>query len=153
MRYLLLLLSACLTDISLAQVNTSMPPEARLFYDRAIVSIRPDIKNFVGKKAIHYKKETMNARNLLASLKKDSLLHTIKGSNMEGLAVLILVQASLNIDEEIKNIVIFLRKNPGQDILKETQVLADYKSYLAREVEQILHRNAVLGESVLNNLR
>ena len=138
---------------SSAQVNTNMPPEASLFSLRSMAAIKPETKNLVNRYALQFKEKKMNTSDLLLRLKKEPSLQILNRHDIAGIAVLILVKVSVNTDEVLKKKVMHHRNNPSPDIIKETKELTDYKSLLARNVEQIINENIVSHESVVNHLK
>lgn len=153
MKYILLL-TLCLWTISgYTQVNSIMPPEATIFYNKAIEIIRPEIKRLIHTSALNFKKERPDASLLIAQLKRDPILKKLNQEDVEGIAVLVMVQASKNTDEELKKLVLVLRNNPGQGSMEETKKLADFKSFLAENINQIMDKTSISQESVINNLK
>ncbi len=130
-----------------------MPPEATIFYNKAIDIIRPEIKKLVHGFALHCKKEKPDEDRLIIHLKRESILRNLNKADIEGIAVLVMVQATRNTDEELKKIVMFLRKNPSDEGVDETKQLTDFKSFLATNVRQIIDKIAITQESVINNLK
>ena len=99
---------------SFAQVHSAMPPEASAFFNNAMRSIKPEIKNLIERNANNLKGRNVNADSLTNTLKKDPLLKKINQHDIEAITVLIMVQASKNADAELKNLVINMRKNNNQ---------------------------------------
>lgn len=150
----MILLSFCLyTVLAVAQANTTMPPEAILFYNKAIQHIKPDIKILMHKSALDLNHTRNDANGLLADLKQESILKKLSHSDLEGLAIIILVQATKNTDEDLKRKVMKLRKDPDQSGIEETKRIAEFKSFLAENIHQILKRSSNSLENVINSLR
>ena len=149
-----ILLTLCLWTISgYAQVNSSMPPEANIFYNKAIEIIRPEIKKLVHTSAMHCKKEKPDAALLITYLKRETILKKLSHADIEGIAVLVMVQATKNTDEELKKMVMLLRNNPGQESIDATKALADFKSFLAYNINLLMDKTSISQESVINNLK
>ncbi len=64
-----------------------------------------------------------------------------------------MVQATKNTDEEMKRMVMSLRKNPDQKDSVETKRLIDFKSFLAQNIRKIMNKSPYIQESVINNLK
>lgn len=153
MKYSLLLTLCLWTMCGFTQVNSSMPPEATIFYNKAIEIIRPEIKKLIHTSALDCKKEKPDASLLIARLKRELILKKLNQADIKGIAVLVMVQASKNTDEELKKLVQALRNNPGQASMDETKKLADFKSFLAENINQLMDKSSISPESVINHLK
>lgn len=153
MKYAILLILYTWTICGYAQVNSSMPPEANIFYNKAIEIIRPEIKKLIHSSALNCKKEKPDAARLITHLRRESILKNLNQADIDGIAVLVMVQATKNSDEELKRMVMLLRKTPDQDGIDETKQLTDFKSFLASNVRQLLDKSSISQESVINNLK
>lgn len=97
-----------------SQVNTVMPPEADLFYNNAMQTIRPQLRSAIEKNANNLKDRRMNTDSLLNILRTDAVLKNKAQQEIDAVAVLIMVQASKNADADLKNMVMTIQKSYGE---------------------------------------
>ena len=139
-----------------AQVHPSMPPEANDFYNKAMVTIKPALKNLVEINSNKFKNRTVNADSLINELKKNELLKDLNENDIEAITVLIMVQASKNADADLKNLVIKTRsatdQNPGIKYESAQQIL-EQKSRITATIPVVMKRISASGESTINNLK
>jgi hypothetical protein len=146
-----------------SQMNTAMPQEATAFYRKAMPNIKPGIKNVVEKSALGLKERAVNTDSLTRSLAKTVLLKHTTQQDIEAIAVLIMVQISINADEELKSLVIQMSKSNSQDnsenvgkkktIEKKVERILYCKSLLAENVSVIMKRISGAQDVVINNLK
>lgn len=153
MKYLILLAFCLCTFYSFGQVNSSMPPEASIFYNKAIDIINPEIKKVVLVNSLKIKDKKIENEHLLLELNKEPRLRKFKKADLDWIAILILVQASKNTDDELKKKVVEMRKNPGQEVMDEIKHLSEFKSFLANNTNQLLETTTISQENALNNLK
>lgn len=153
MKYSILLVFCLNTFFSFGQVNRSIPPEASIFYNKAIHIISPEIRNCVTENAIKISNSRIPAEQLLSELKKEARLKKLSKADLDWIAILIMVQANKNTDEEIKRKVVELRKDPGQEGIEEIKQLSELKSFLAGSTTLLLERTTISQENVLNKLK
>jgi hypothetical protein len=94
--------------------------------------------------------------SLTNALKKDPLLKGINQHSLEAITVLIMVQASKNADEDLKNLVIKIREANDQnstEISKGTEVIIDHKSQIAETVADVMKKIPFSQQNTINNLR
>lgn len=89
---------------SYSQVNTVMPPEADIFYNNAIKTIKPQIKNTIEKNASNLKGRRVNTDSLARNLHLDQSLKNSTGQEIDAIVILIMVRASKNADADLKNL-------------------------------------------------
>lgn len=153
MRYSILLPFFLWTFYSFGQVNSNMPPEASIFYNKAIDIISPEIRNVVMIKSSKIKNTKIETKQLLKELSKEPRLKKLKKADLDWIAILIMVQTSKNTDKELKKKVVELRKNPGQEGVDEIKSLSEFKSFLASNTTQLLKNTSISQENALNNLK
>lgn len=154
MKNLLLLPSLLITFCTLAQVHSAMPPEADLFYNRAIPIINPAIKKLIEKNAVYLKTAPINTDSLSQALKNDPLLKKMKRQDIDAIAVLILVQASKNADSDLKNMVLkSLRHNNERFKEDSTRSLLEHKSKIAEGITLVMKKIDASQQSAINNLK
>ncbi|MGN6295781.1 MAG: hypothetical protein ACTHM7_03300, partial [Ginsengibacter sp.] len=106
---LLFLLFAC---DAVCQVNTILPSEATAFYQNAMQHLKPAIRNLIEKNASKLTGQKVNTDSLMRKLQKDPLLKTASTGDLKAITVLILVQASKNADNNLKELVL-QKRNDG----------------------------------------
>lgn len=153
MKYSILLTFCLWTLYSFGQLNSSMPPEASIFYNKAIDIISPEIRNVVLANSLKIKGKKIEAEKLVTELMKDTQLKKLNKADLDWIAILIMVQASKNTDDELKKKVVDLRKNPGQEGMDEIKRLSEFKSFLASNTAQLLENTTISQENALNNLK
>lgn len=153
MKYFILI-TLCLWSVhSSGQLNSSMPPEATIFYNKAINIISLEIRNLV---LIHSQKissKKTDANQLSSELNKEPRLRKLKKADLDWIAILIMVQANKNADDEIKRKVVELRKSPDENGMNEIKRLLEFKSFLALNATQLLENTTISQENALNNLK
>lgn len=153
MKYSILITFCLWTFCSFGQLNSSMPPEASIFYNKAIDNISLEIKKVVLVNSLKIKDRKIEVEQLLLELNKEPRLRKLKKADLDWIAILIMVQASRNTDDELKRKVVELRKNPGQEGMDEIKSLSEFKSFLANNTTQLLERTTISQENALNNLK
>ncbi len=109
------LLSLCIVvaHYSQAQVHTAMPPDANVFYDKAMPLIKSSLKNLIVQAAVVIKSRRANADSLFTALHNNPLLKGMSDENIAGVTTLIIVQASKDADEDLKKMVLSMRDDKG----------------------------------------
>ncbi|HET7117985.1 MAG TPA: hypothetical protein VFI29_15925 [Hanamia sp.] len=159
MKNLLPILFCSFSFCSFAQVNTVMPQEANSFYNRAMHEIKPQVKSIIEKNAIALRGRTVNVDSLSKQIAKEKVLKGATRQDVEAIAVLIMVQISLNADSDLKNMVINMRNNDNENKAdrKSTQDRVDrimaHKSEIAENVSLVMKRISGAQDIVINNLR
>lgn len=141
---------------SYAQIHTIMPTDAITFYNNAMQSIKPEIKNLIETNADKLKNRKVNSDSLASELKKDNLLKGINQHDIDAIAVLIMVQASNNADTDLKNLVMKIHKTSERNspkTYKKTETIQEYKSQIAKTVSKEMKKISPSQESAINNLR
>ena len=123
-----------------SQVNSSMPAEAHLFYQKAMEVLQPEIRRKVESIAKKLEGRTVNADSLSMEIKKDIVFKKQKSIKMEAITILILVQASRNADADLKEMVINManEKDTSSRAFNKTKPLLEYKSALAKNLDETL---------------
>ncbi len=91
-----------------AQVNSVMPVQANTFYENAMLTIKPEIKNVIEKNANKLRGRKVDVDSLIKELHKNEYLKRGSENDLQAITVLILVQASKYADADLKNIVLNL---------------------------------------------
>lgn len=138
---------------SSGQLNSSMPPEATIFYNKAINIISLEIRNLVLIHSQKIRSKKTDANQLSSELNKEPRLRKLKKADLDWIAILIMVQASKNTDDELKMKVVELRKSPGENGMDEIKRLLEFKSFLALNATQLLENTTISQENALNNLK
>lgn len=153
MKHLLLLFFCCINYCGFTQLHSTMPPEAGIFYFKAMRSANPEIKSLVERNAHSLNRRNVNTDSLITTLKKDPLLKKMNQPDIEAICVLILVQASKNSDVELKSLVLKLRDNKNFSENNGTEIIFEYKSKLADSIGLIMKNFSAWQESAINNLK
>ena len=163
MKNLLSFLFCCFSICCFAQVNTPMPQEAYTFYRKAMPNIKSGIKNIIEKNAVSLNERTVNTDSLAKSLAKDPLLKHATHEDITAIAVLIMVQISINADADLKYLVIHMpkseqernqgnKKGENADEKKAERILRN-KSMIAENVSVVMKRISGSQDVVIDNLK
>ena len=179
----LLLLAFCLSIIKNlnAQVPTVMPPDANTFYTSAMPAIRQEVKNIVLHTAIAMKQHKANADSLSQKLRTNKTLKAMSDNDIEGITVLILVQASKEADADLKLVVLGMSRRNGQKQQQKTtmqtisvnsvenkngsveeinemqnlqlQMIMERKRRMAEEISNVMKNISGTQQNIINNLK
>lgn len=153
---LLFLLFAC---DAVCQVNTILPSEATAFYQNSMQHLKPAIRNLIEKNASKLTGQKVNTDSLMRELQKDPLLKTASADDLKAITVLILVQASKNADNNLKELVLQKRNDGNKnDAEKEKDkqyalLLAENKSEIAEMVASILIKSSFSPTMTLDKFK
>lgn len=155
MKNILPLLFLFFSHVTFAQVNNVLPSEADAFYQNSMRSIKPEVKNLIEKNANKLTGQKVNVDSLLKELHKNALLKNGNEKDLEAITVLILVQASKNADNELKDMVIHLRNaNSDTEEYKSTAtLLVENKSDIAKAVSMIMKKISGSPEMVMDKFK
>jgi hypothetical protein len=153
---LFFLLFAC---DAVCQVNTILPSEATAFYQNSMQRLKPAIRNLIEKNASKLTGKRVNTDSLMGELQKDPLLRTASAGDLKAITVLILVQASKNADNNLKELVLQKRNDGNKnDAEKEkdkqyASLLLENKSEIAQKVALIMMQNSLSPEMTLDKFK
>ena len=170
MRKLYLLTFCSLFNIKMiyAQVPAAMPADANEFYNSSMPILRAPVKNVVLKAAAGMKHRKANADSLSRALKLNAALHGASNNDIDGIVVLIMVQASKNADADLKNMVMSIshekeqKKSENKDASADEtagiqnvklQMIMNHKSDMAEEVSYLMPKISADQQSIINNLK
>ena len=145
-----------------AQVQKAMPPDADEFYNKSMPLLRPGVKQIVLQTAASLKHQSINGDSLSNILHKISLLKGMSNNNIEGIAVLIMVRASKDADDDLKKMVMEISRSSSQDnsVVKENdsqnsklQGIMDRKSGMAEEIGYVMQKISGNQQDIINNLK
>jgi hypothetical protein len=142
-----------------SQVNTVMPPEADLFYNNAIQTIKPQIKNAIEKNANNLKGKKMNPDSLSSVLRADRALKGRTQQDIEAITILIMIQVSKNADADLKELVMNIQKNNSKDSSANNadsinvENILNNKSEIAAKVSLLMKKLSISQNIVLDHLR
>jgi len=161
-----LILFAFLFSIALAanaQVPKAMPPDANEFYEQSMPLLRSPVKNFILQSAKVMEHRKSNTDSLTTAFHKNPLFKGMSNADIEGLEVLVMVQASLNTDAELKKMVLEIgRKNdktkantPESNKEQDAQLqkIMDRKSDMAEQVSYTMKKITGNERNIINNLK
>ncbi len=159
----------------LGQVSKVMPAEADNFYNKSMPLLRPQVKNIVLHTAKAIKNRKINSDSLAAELKATAALKRMSSNDIEGIIVLVMVQASKDADADLKKMVLEISRNNGQKkrLNQETtnndekesrddtneiqnlklQMIMDHKSDMAQEVNYAMKKISSTQQIIINNLK
>jgi hypothetical protein len=147
----------------IAQVSKVIPPEAEDFYNKSMPLLRPQVKNIVLHTAKTIENRKINTDNLSHSLKANTVLKGMGNNDIEGIIVLIMVQASKDADADLKSMVLEIshkndQKKDSQEEINEIQnlklqMIIDRKSDMAEEVSYAMKKISGTQQNIINNLK
>ena len=144
-----------------AQVNSVMPVQANTFYENAMLTIKPEIKNIIEKNANKLRGRKINVDSLITELHKNGHLRPGTKNDLEAIAVLILVQTSKYADADLKNLVLNLNHSNSKketeaekEISKnKAEIILSNKSDIAQSVSFIMKKFPGSPELVMDKFR
>ena len=164
-----------------AQVPTAMPPDANTFFNKAMPVMRPQLKEIVLQTANAIKHYNANADSLSQRLHKNYALKNMSNSDIDGITLLVMVQASRNADADLKDMVIGMSRNNEQkkeqrtamqqvsvansdtkakspEEIRELEnikllVIMERKRRMAEEISNIMKKIADTQQNILNDLK
>ena len=147
-----------------AQVPKAMPSDANEFYNKSMPLLRPQVKNIVLQIAATLKNRSINTDSLSAALQKNSQLKDMSKNDIDGIAVLIMVQASIDADADLKKMVLAIGRgndqknapskgNSNEAQNMKLQTIMDHKSDLAEGVTYVMKKISGTQEDIINNLK
>ncbi len=173
MKNFLLFLCIVFTHQSIAQVPMAMPPDADAFYKNAMPIIKPQLKNVIVKSASILKNQPVNSESLIKALHSNPALKGMSDENIEAISTLIMVQASKDADEDLKEMVLSMRNNNEAEPVSDTncggknetlqeindkkqlmlQRIMNRKSKMAEEISLVIKKIYDNKENIINNLK
>ncbi len=146
-----------------AQVPKAMPPDADEFYNQSMPQLRPKVKGFVLKTARAIEHRKINTDSLAAAFHKTPLLKGMSNTDIQGLMVLVMVQASKDADADLKKMVLEIGRKSDEAKEKniavsdeqnaQLQNIMDRKSDMAEQVSYTMKKISGSQQSIINNLR
>ena len=155
-----------------------MPSDAIVFYDKAITIIKPLLKKIIDRKSIDLRDYAANPDSLKKKFRHEIQLKSMNNNDIDGIIVLVLVQSSIQADDDLKHLVMAIsrgnydRKN-GQTTARSVssrsksvsdedlkqienqkiQMIIDKKNQIAEEVYNIMNRISGFAPAILNDLK
>ncbi|HWH62133.1 MAG TPA: hypothetical protein VNS50_02625 [Ginsengibacter sp.] len=162
----LLFFAICLLFFSksiFAQVSKVIPPDADDFYNKSMPLLRPQVKDIVLTTAKAIENRKTNADSLSKVLSANNALKGISNNDIQGIIVLIMVQASKDADANLKRMVLEIshkneNKKESQEEINEAQnlklqMIKDRKSDMAEEVSYVMKKIEGSQQNIINNLK
>ena len=171
---------ALLTNLN-AQVRAAMPPEANAFYTNAMADIRQQVKDIVIQGAASIKHRSPNADSLSQRFRDNNKLKGLNNNDIEGITVLIMVQASKDMDADLKIMVLAMshrndrkqqpqtdaqtvsvhsveNKKPSTEELNQMQnlklsMIMEMKSRLAEEISNLMKKISGTQQNIISHLK
>lgn len=159
------------------QVAKVIPPEANAFYSKSMPLLRTPVRNIVLSTARAIEDRKINADSLTRDLKANTALKGMSNNDIEGIIVLIMVQASREADANLKKMVLEISRsndqkkqttsysertdnnqNKRKDDIDEIQnlklqMIMDRKSDMAQEVNYAMKKISSTQQTIINNLK
>ena len=163
-----------------AQVATVMPSDANDFYINAMPVIRQQVKDIILQTATTIKYRKANADSLSQQLLRNKALKGMTNNDIEGLTVLIMVQASKDADTDLKQMVLGMSRRNEQKQQQSTaqtvsengvenknksieeihdlqnaklQIIMERKRMMAEEISIVMKKISGTQQSIINNLK
>jgi hypothetical protein len=164
-----------------AQIPTAMPPDANTFYINAMPAIRPQVKDIVLQTAKALKHRKANADSLSQRVRTNKMLKGMSNNDIEGITVLIMVQAYKNADADLKLMVLGINHRNEQKQQEQTtmqtvtvndvenknrsieeindlqslqlRMIMERKSKMAEEISNVMKNISGTQENIINNLK
>jgi hypothetical protein len=179
----LLLFAFCLSILQNlnAQVPTAMPPDANAFYTDAMPVIRQQVKDIILQTAGAIKYLKANADSLFQRLRINKALKGMDNNDIEGITVLVMVQASKDADADLKLMVLGMNRGDEQKQQQGTAIetvsvdnvgnknksveeinamqnsklrkIMERKSRMAEEITNVMKRISGTEQNIINNLK
>ncbi len=162
----LLFFAICLLFFSksiFAQVSKVMPPDADDFYNKSMPLLRPQVKDIILNTAKAIENRKINADSLSKELSANNALKGMSNNDIQGIIVLIMVQASKDADANLKRMVLEIshkneNKKESQEEINEAQnlklqMIKDRKSDMAEEVSYVMKKIEGSQQNIINNLK
>lgn len=162
----LLFFAICLLFFSksiFAQISKVIPPDADDFYNKSMPLLRPQVKDIVLTTAKAIENRKTNADSLSKVLSANNALKGISNNDIQGIIVLIMVQASKDADANLKRMVLEIshkneNKKESQEEINEAQnlklqMIKDRKSDMAEEVSYVMKKIEGSQQNIINNLK
>lgn len=145
-----------------AQVPKAMPPDADEFYNKSMPLLRSQLKKIVLQTAETIKHTRIDADSLSNALHKNASLKGMSNNDIEGMTVLIMVQASKDADADLKKMVMAIsrRSDENNTVAKDNdaessklQMIMDRKSGMAEEISYVMKKISGTQQNIINNLK
>ena len=145
-----------------AQVAKAMPPDADEFYNKTMPLLRPQVKKIISQTAEEIKHRRINSDSLASSLHRNPQLKGMSNYDIEGITVLVMVQASKDADDDLKKMVMEISRSSNQNnnVAKENdsqdsklQLIMDRKSGMAEEIGYVMKKISGAQQDIINNLK
>lgn len=159
MKNILLLLFLFFACHAFSQVNAVLPSEANVFYQNAMQHIKPAVKNLIEKNANKLTGHKINVDSLAKELQKNPLLKGGNENDLEAITVLILVQVSRNVDNNLKELVIHKKNDENENEAEKERdkiyvsLLVENKSDIAGMVSFIMKKLSGSPEMVMDKFK
>ena len=149
----------------IAQVSKVIPPDADDFYNKSMPLLRSQVKDIILKTAKTIENRKIDADSLSLALHRDMTLKSMSNNDIEGVIVLIMVQATkdADADADLKRMVLDIshkndQKKEGQEEINQVQnlklrMIRDRKSDMAEEVSYAMKKISGTQQNIINNLK
>ena len=151
-----------LSNELIAQVSKVIPTDANDFYNKSMPLLRPQVKEIVLHSAKSIENRKINTDSLTTALLRNKGLKGMSKNDVEGIIVLIMVQASKDADADLKKMVLEIskrndekRKSSDETEMQnlKLQMIMDHKSDMAAEVNDVMKKISGTQQNIINNLK
>ena len=164
-----------------AQVPIAMHPDANAFYDNSMPLLRQPMREIVFQISKVIKLHKANADSLSQSLRANTKLKGMSNNDIEGITALILIQAYIDVDADLKHLVLDIchrnerkseyqstmhpfsisnienKKGSGDDINEmqnlKLQIIMECKSSIAEQANYVMKKISGTQQNIVNNLK
>ena len=154
MMKLLLITFILISNNCWSQANSILSPDAKSFYEKAMPTVKPGVKDLIENMGIHFSNHTIDVDSLLFQLKNKKILERFTPHELKGILVLIMVQASENADKRIKQLV--TRTSGGNEentAADQTNIIIQNKSQIAANANMVMNNISINKEEILRSLK
>jgi hypothetical protein len=154
MMKLLLFTFILISNSCLSQANSVLSPDAKSFYAKAMPTVKPGVKDLIENMGMHFSNHSLDVDSLLSQLKNKKILQQFTPHELQGIIVLIMVQASENADKRIKQLVTHTSGgNEGYTTVEQTNLIIQNKSQIAANANMVMNNISINKEEILRSLK
>ncbi len=145
-----------------AQVLKAIPADANEFYETSFPLLRTPIKKIILQTAETLKRHTINADSLAEALHKNPELKGMSKNDLEGITVLIMVQATKDADADLKKMVMEISHNDKNNSTDDNitasqnsklQMIMNRKSDMAEEIGYVMKKISGSQQDIIDSLK
>ena len=154
MMKLLLITFILISNNCWSQANNILSPDAKNFYAKAMPTVKPGVKDLIENMGMHFSNHSLDVDSLLSQLKNKRILEQFTPHQLKGIIVLIMVQASVNADTRIKQLVTHSADSKQENITAgQTNLIIQNKSQIAANANMVMNNISINKEEILRSLK